>query len=240
MILSIIKRVIAIYSLSSIFLILSAMAPLAFADTSDIQSFCFERDVNLKEAHQSLNILLLPKDIVDLRNEDNCMDIVTTQKRAELFSKYLGKRYALKKITDQEAADCRLDLRTTRNARSKGHNLKIGEENSINKSEGSSDSVSSMEILLGEGKSGEISVGESNLKILCRLIGNDNANLIFSYAEKNKASLNSEVTIKKNEWLNVASVLKDLNDKNHTLGIPQTEVGKTEEKIETKYEIRFK
>ena len=46
--------------------------------------------------------------------------------------------------------------------------------------------------------------------------------------------------IKKNEWLNIASVIQELNDKVKTLGIPQSELGSAVGVQETTYEIQFK
>jgi hypothetical protein len=97
-----------------------------------------------------------------------------------------------------------------------------------------------MELLLGAGKNGEIGIGEQNLKVICQPFGNDTANLIFSYSEIKKTAVNSQVMVKKGEWLNIASVVKDLNDKTKTLGIPQTEISQTTEKNETLYELQFK
>lgn len=222
--------------------------------STEINPYCFDRSVNLREVHRSLKFLLLPKDIVEFRIEENCLDIVTSPERGKLFEKYLAKRYDLKKDTStagrisevenenvtNKGFDCHLDLKTTRKSKVETSNFKMGEKNILNKGETVSSSVSRMELLLGAGKSGELSVGEESLKVSCQLIGIDSANLIFSYTEKNKASVNTEVLVKKGEWLNIASVLKELNDKTKTLGIPQAEVSHATGKIETIYELQFK
>lgn len=216
---------------------------------NDLNSYCFEKSVSLSDAHQTLKILLLPKDIVDHRIEYNCLDIVTSPDRGRLFEKYLGKRYHLQKDTkdsfqlnaeENKISDCRIDLKTTTKSKVDTSKFKIGEKNIISFAENTNGNVSMMELLLGSGKSGEISIGEETLIIICQLIGSESANLIFSYLEKNKASVNSEVTAKKGEWINVGSILKDLNEKTKISGIPQSEISKATGKSEVNYELRFK
>ncbi|MBC7537949.1 MAG: hypothetical protein H7281_03960 [Bacteriovorax sp.] len=136
--------------------------------------------------------------------------------------------------------DCRLDLKTTKNFKLDTSNFKIGEKNVLNKGETTNHSVSTMELLLGAGKSGEIGIGDENLKVICQPIGSDNASLIFSFSEIKKTIVNSQALIKRGEWLNIASVLKDLNEKASTLGIPLAEMSQTSGKNETVYELQFK
>lgn len=211
----------------------------------DLSSFCFDKSVNLNGVRQSLSVILLPKDIVDLRTEDNCLDIVTTVDRAKLFEKFLSRRYDLKKDPAGPASspadrECRLDLKTTKKSNEEGSNFKVGERNTLNKSTATRNSVSIMELLLGNGIPGEIEAGNEKLKVTCQLVGSDSASLVFAYAEKNSASASSQVMLKRGEWMNIASVLKDLDEKSKTLGIPQTGISQSTGKSETVYEIQFK
>jgi hypothetical protein len=258
------KKVIAIYRANRFFFLLSCLFSVAMAQTpTDLNSYCFDRSVNLRDVHQSLKILLLPKDIVEFRTEDNCLDILTSSDRGKLFEKYLSKRYSLKRdvgvsvsvekenLTNKEP-DCHLNLKTTKNVKLDTSNFKIGEKNVLNKGETINHSVSTTEFLLGAGKIGEIGIGDENLKVICQPIGSDSASLNFSFSEIKKAivnsqvlvnsqvQINSQVLVKRGEWLDIASVLKDLNDKAIILGIPQTEMSQTKEKNETAYELQFK
>ena len=215
---------------------------------SDLYSFCFNKSVNLKSAHESLIPLLLSRDIVTKRseNDDNCLDIITSPDRAKLFEKYLGKRYDLKRensANDNSATSalCRLDFKTTKKLKAQKQIVKVGEKNVINESNISRTKVSTTEILLSSGKSGEIEMEFNKLLVTCTLIGDDKADLNISYsAQTNGSGLSTSVQVKKNEWLNVASVTKELDEKNKTLGIPQTTVSSTEGQDETVYELQFK
>ena len=119
--------------------------------------------------------------------------------------------------------------------------FKIGSKNGIKDSEQTSTETSTMDLVLGAGIEGELSATPDSLNIICRpVLGTERANLIFSFAQKDKAKVKTEVLVGKGEWLNVASVVKELNDKLKTLGIPQTEIGSTEGFENTIYEIRYK
>ncbi len=234
------KKVIAIYRASNFFFfIVLCLRCLGANAGTDLNSYCFQSSVNLNEVKKSLGFLLLPTDVVNLRDEDNCIDITASSDRGNLFEKFLAKRYNLKRDF-KENSSCRLDLKTTIKKQQEANTIKIGERNVLSKTESSGSSVSSMELLLGEGIPGEIEAGTEKLKVTCRLIGNENANLIFSYVDKNKASVSTEASLKKGEWLNIASVIKELDDKNKTMGIPQTEISNTVGKTETIYELQFK
>jgi hypothetical protein len=242
----IIKKVIAIYKLNS-FVFLFALISLKEATSQDMVSYCFDKTVRLGTVYQSLNIIVLPKDIIDQRIEDNCLDVITSPEREKLFEKYLSKRYDFKKDprgemknNSSENLECRLDLRTTKKFKTESSNFKLGEKNTLNSTVISNDSVSTMEILLGAGRPGEFEAGEERLKVTCQLSGRDSANLTFSYAEKNKANVNAQLFLKRGEWSNIASVIKDLTEKSRTIGIPQTEIGQLNGKVETVYELQFK
>lgn len=213
-----------------------------FAQT-DLNTFCFDDNVRLLSVQESFSFLLLPKDTVNLREDEHCIDIVTSVDRGKLFEKFLSGRYNLKRqreSTPAELEQCNLSLKTTAKSKSDMDSVKVGEKNSIKKSEQTSASISTMEFAFGQGISGELEAGSEKLKVLCRLIGPDKANLQFSFFERGKGGISSEYLLKRGEWLNLGSVIKDLNDKNKTLGIPQTEFSTTTGKSETRYDLQIK
>lgn len=242
----IIKKAIAIYRANSLLLIFFSTFFFQ-AHAQEMNSYCFQRSVSLKEVHQSLSLLLLPKDIVEFRVEENCLDLIVSVDRAKLFEKYLAKRYDLKKDAGDGTSgtavgqtECRLDLKTTKKTKVESSNLKLGEKTVLNADVVTKDSVSIMEMLLGADFPSEFEAGDEKFKITCHLIGTESANLIFSYTEKEKAKVSTQFLLKKGEWLNVASVKKDLAEKNKTLGAPQTEISQSIGKVETLYELQFK
>ena len=248
------KKETNIYKLNSLILFLFLVfSSVAFAQTNaDMYSYCFGPSVDLNQVKRSLSILLLPKDIVELREEDHCIDIVCSPDRANLFEKYLSKRYDLKKDLKSGFAEtsskevlpnnsCTVEFKTTKKVKKEVKSFKVGSKNSIKDSEETSTETSSMDLVLGAGLEGEISATPDSLNVICHpLEGGDRANLVFSFAQKDKAKVKTEVLVGKGEWLNVASVVKDLNDKLKTLGIPQTELTTTSGAENTIYEIRYK
>lgn len=236
------KKATAIYRLSKMLLILgSLLLSNSLMAQADLFSYCFEDSVRLSSVHQSLSFLLLPKDTVNLREHDHCIDIVASADRGKLFEKFLAGRYNLK----QEKGDavmpehCILNLKTTTVLKSDSSLVKFGEKNLVKKSEQNSTTTSQMEFVLSQGIQGELEAGPERLKVICRLNG-EIGDLQFQFANSGRGSLSSQFRVKRGEWLNIGSVLKDLNDKNKTLGIPQTEVSETTGKSETRYDLQIK
>lgn len=212
-------------------------------DNQDLTSFCFEKNVSLSVVVDSLKVLMLPRDIIEKREEDNCIDLIAPPNRANLFEKFLIKRYSLikdvKPSLNNIDQQCLLELKTTKKMKRVDDQLKLGSKNSLKSSETEMTQVSSMDLLIGSGIPGELTAGPQQLSVICKIFG-EKAQLIFSFSEKEKASVKTEIMIKKNEWLNIASVIQELNDKVKTLGIPQSELGSAKGVQETIYEIQFK
>lgn len=237
------KKATAIYKASKtltavVFLLQAAVA----SAQTDLNSFCFEDQVRLGQVQQSISFLLLPKDTVNLREEDRCIDIVTSPDRGKLFEKFLAGRYNLRRDRGAvaELEHCKLNMKTTVTQKSDTDSLKVGERNAVKASEQTSVSTSQMEFVFSQGISGELEAGSERLKVLCRLIGTDKASLQFQFYDKTKGGVSSEFVVKRGEWLNIGSVVKDLNEKNKTLGIPQTEISTTTGKSETQYDLQIK
>ncbi len=240
------KKVIVIYRVNS-FILLFWLSFFSRVEAQDLNSYCFERTVSLQEVHRVLNPFLMAKDIISDRSDDNCIDIANSASRANLFEKLLSKKFTL--IKESVAAsknlipsdvNCLLELKSTQREKKESSQFKIGEKNVLNTSSSNSVNVTSMEILLGSGLSGELEIGIVKLNVTCQLLGSDSANLIFSYVEKEKANVTSKVLAKKGEWLNIASVINDLSAKIKAIGIPQTEVSQSSEVNESLYELKLK
>lgn len=208
---------------------------------TDLQSFCFEENVSLKQVQQSVSFLLLPKDTVNLREEDHCIDIVASADRGKLFEKFLAGRYNLKQEkAPVEIEPCHLSLKTTVRQKSETDSVKVGEKNSVKKIEQMASNTSTMEFVFSQGIPGELEAGAEKLKVTCRFYGSEKGSLQFQFAEKNKGAIATELMVRRGEWLNIGSIVKDLNDKNKTLGIPQTEITSTNGTQESQYELQLK
>lgn len=204
----------------------------------DVASFCFESNVSLKSVRHSIEFILLKKDSVSFREEDHCLDIATTEARKNLLEKYLAKNYALISLVPKEKGECHLELKTTTTKNKVGQDLNLGEKNNLSVSESTTKAVTSAEMLLGAGFSGTLATGTQNLQVQCRPVGSDQFDLVFYFEEKTRATVSTTVSLKKNEVMNIATVKQILNDKNKTLGIPQTAIVNTDSTEVTNYELK--
>ncbi len=214
----------------------------------ELNTFCFEKNVNLKSVESSVGFLLLPQDQVILSLKEHCIEITSSPNRGKLFEKYLSKSYSLVKSGKEEASagetfdketNCNLTFKTTTTTKQDNNNLQVGKNNSVKATSKTQSYVNNMELLLGSGQSGELDVGSEKLKVLCQF-NEEFANLTFSFVSTDKATVRTEVRTKKGEWLNLASIVRELNEKKKTLGIPQTEIDETNGKSETTYELQFR
>lgn len=210
---------------------------------TDLNSYCFEESVNLQSVQNSISFLLLPKDTVHLREDDHCIDLVLSGDRGKLFEKFLSGRYNLKREKSSDTVElppCQLVLRTTVKQASERESVKLGEKNSVNKAEISQNSTSSMSMVLSQGVAGEMEVWPEKLQVTCRMTGANKAELKFNFSDRTKGGIANEFVVTKGEWLNIGSVVKDLHDKNKTLGIPQTVISNTTGKSETQYDLQIR
>lgn len=224
MISSTIKKAIVIYRLisSALFLFLSFQS---FAQ-EDLASFCFERNVKLEEARDSLSFLLLPKEQVFLRSKDHCIDISTSTNRVNLLEKFLRKRYTLlkdyKETEPKIEEHCQIELISKKKKNTDAKNVRLGTQNSIGVGSTSVEEVSNSKILLGIGKPGTLEMEGRALYVECRPGQSGYYNLTFSYSEMYRTKVSTEVNLKAGEPLAIAQVTNDLGQKSKTLGLPET------------------
>jgi hypothetical protein len=236
MILSISKKVMLIYNLiSKIFILLLINSSFA---SDDFDSFCFESNVSLVNVKQSINFILTDKDTLTLREEDHCLDIVISETRKNVLEKYLVKHYALISTAPKTPENCHIELKTINKQKINTQDFKLGQKNNLVASESTSKAVTTSELLLGAGKIGRLAVGNQNLQVDCRPAGDTAFELQFYFEEKSKATVSTSLRVSKNETVNLANVTKELNEKNRTLGIPQTAIGNTEGIEENTYELK--
>lgn len=243
MILFIIKKVIVIYRLiiSFLFIFLS----LSIYATEGLISYCFDRTTNLKEAEVSLAFLLLAKEKVFQRPEQNCLDITTSGHRANLLEKFLSKRYSLvnpegksnfKNLLEQQ---CQIEVRVTKSLQENGKDFRLGHLNIAKQDSHTRQEVSTSQLLLGFGYPGTLEIGERSFYIECRKNEAGVYQLIFSYNESSRARVNSTISIKRGETVLLAQIINDLDTKSKILGFPQSLYQSAQGQEDISYELKI-
>ncbi len=228
MILFINKKAINIFKAKISFFLLTLSLNVFAAE--DLVSFCFTPVINVEEPRDSLNFLLLPNEKVFLRPEQRCIDVLTSTDRVKLLEKYLRVRYTLIQEEGKNAVEvprhCQLEMnkssirRTDTTSASIGFNSPTG----INATNLNSTVNESSQLLLGLGKRGALVVGNQALYVECRIGATGTYQLIFSLSENGANRITSEVSVKKNEPVNVGQISRDLNERRRILGYPQSAV----------------
>lgn len=243
MILFTIKKATAIYRLivSFIFIILSFST---FASV-DLVSYCFAPSTNLKEAEISLSFLLLPKEKVFPRPDQNCFDIMTSANRSNLLEKFLSKSYTLinersKSLSENiQAEQCQIELKTTKKVDINTKNFRLGLSKVSSAGSDATQEVSISQLLLGFGRPGTLELEGKSLYIECRKMNSGIYQLIFSYNEALRTKVKSEISLRRGEALQVAQITNDLDTQSTTLGLPQTLYQSTQGQENINYELKI-
>lgn len=245
MILSTTKKATAIYRLISSLFLLSLITQ-SFAQ-EDLASFCFPKSTNLKSASDSLGFLLLPKERIFPRPQDNCFDVTTSTDRAKLLEKFLRKRYTLISEMDGinnaakvETQHCQIEFTTKRTKNRNSKEIQIGVQNNTSAGSDSVQELSTASLLLGVGKTGSLELEGRSLFVECNTGAPGIFNLVFSYSELYRAKVSSSVTLRSNEPLEVAQIINDLNEKSKTLGLPQTQYYERTGAEKISYELKVR
>ena len=243
MILFTIKKATAIYRLINSFLFIVFSLP-SYASV-DLVSYCFENKTNLAGVESSLSFLLLPREKVFLRPEQNCIDVLTSNDRANLLEKFLSKRFTLINEGGRRASEviqeeqCQIELKTTKKKLTNTKDFKLGNKNRANVGTDSIQEVSTSQLLLGSGRSGSLDLEGRSLYIECRKTTAGIYHLVFSYNEKDRAKVSSEISVTRGEVVQIAQVTNELDTKNKTLGIPQSQYQTTQGQENISYELKI-
>lgn len=238
------KKATAIYRLISSFLFI-ALSFSTYA-SEDLVSYCFEQTTNLQEAQQSLSFLLLPKEKVFLRPEQNCFDVlIASTDRSKLLEKFLSKRYTL--ISEQasagkpeniQAQQCQLELKTTKNKEVNTRDVRLGRASNARVGSRTRQEISTSQLLLGSGRPGTLELEGRSLYIECRKTESGIYQLIFSYSEMYRIKVSSEVNVKRGESIQIAQITNDLASKSKTMGLPQSLYRDVEGQENISYELK--
>lgn len=230
MILSITKKATVIYQLIislSFFLFSQGL----FA-AEELANFCFSPGTNLNAARDSLGYLLLPNEKTFLRPEQRCMDVLTSTDRVKLLEKYLRLRYTLveedtpaRNAVKLQEENCRLELKKTVDNKAGINDVNIGQVNTVSTGQLNKATSETTELLLSYGKPAAISIGLQGIFVECRKGPKDNYNITFALTENGGSTrITTDVTVRKNETIDVGQITKDLNEKQRILGYPQTTI----------------
>ncbi len=184
--------------------------------------------------------LILPVEKILVRNKSECFDIILSgSHRKDIFEKLLSRRYELV-VSDMSSfvqdEHCQVDFITTYNKNRNENQLALGEFSKIKKSSENSRVNSSQSMIVQKSYPASFRVGENHLDVKCEKLANDQ--FIVTIGHGNASGLvSTSVRVAKGVKFDIASSIKELNDKKSTLGIPQSEWLKIDGLENTTYEL---
>jgi len=233
------KKEIDIYNLITLVFFVFLASNL-WADEG-LESFCFERNVSLSQVEGAIIFLKKADDKIQKNETDHCLEISADTKRLPLFSKLINRRFQViggDQVEVTTKQHCKITLEIKRKKKVDGKNFQLGEWTAAKVSNISEDEISTSDLVLMYGKSGSLSVTPRELQVECVKTHSGHFNLVFYFEEKNKSKLSTEVQINSGESLDIGTVTNQLNQKEKTLGIPQTTISEQVGNEETRYFLK--
>ncbi len=203
-------------------------------------AFCFEKTIDVKSALKDVESLVVEGDKILEQKGSLCFDIVTSSEmRIELFEKLLRRRYQLTKSiseTPSQHSTCNIVFEMIGTKEIKKEQVSIGEFSKISDEASKSKQTNVQNFLIDENTKGMLRVCDSVLEIVCRKVDDKRFVVKISHTDLQK-SVETTVTLLQNVKFDLGNVVKDLNDKKKTLGIPETSMIKTEGFEQVQYSL---
>lgn len=231
-------------------LLLVSFISLNLPAVEDANSFCFEKDVSVTQVEKVISFLITGNDRINLRDEDHCVDIVTSSERIKIYEKLIWKNFKplaknnFKNIESNEIdlnqEHCHLVIREIKKNKNETNKLSVIPKTNIEKSIANKTETVTQELMILRGKSASMKVGNQFLQIQC--IKNDSGRyqLTIYLDELNKNSISTSVDLKESDIVNLGNIKKELNEKSKTIGLTQLAQGEQASSEDITYELSIK
>lgn len=187
------------------------------------QRYCFDSNDQAGAAFSKLVYFKTTHDMFEL--DEKCVDIYTIERRVEFFQQFVKTKFPLVKLALSNTSspvkkNCKLEveqiLKGKKNKKkiSAAQRLYFGEEDS------NTDSTSVSALTLQPGSPGTIAVDKEVITLTCNPSGNG-YDIVISVGSTN-SKLQSTVFLGKGQSVEIGSVIRQLNDKGHSINAPNS------------------
>lgn len=235
------RKVTVIYVLISSLLFLGFLSQ-AFA-SEDVGSFCFERTTPVIKVEASISFLQTGNDKIQIRKDENCLDVYSSTDRLKLYEKMIYKNFSpisaglTESLNDGFANQCRIELKEIKATSINETVARLGNNSKLKTAEKDAQNSTRSELLMTSGKRSILTAGDVNLFIECVKTKNEIYQLAFSLSDIS-GSIQTNVEVRVGEVVDLGGIVKELNEKSKTIGVPVTEIKTQSGTIKTKYELR--
>lgn len=225
---------------SSLFLLFLVSSVYA---VEDVGTFCFETTTPVSKVYATVDFLQTGNDRIQLRKSENCLDVYSTSDRLKLYEKMIYKNFSpistglSENTNDGFSNQCRIELKEIKITNVNETVARIGTDTKLKSSDKDALNTTRSELLMTPGKRSILTAGDTNLYIECVKTKNDLYQLAFFLGDQNN-SIQTNVDVKVGEVIDLGGIIKDLNEKSKTIGVPVTEIKTQTGVIKTKYELR--
>jgi hypothetical protein len=209
----------------------------------DVGSYCFGMDTNVLRVQSQIAFLQTGNDKIQIRSAENCLDIYSTSDRLKLYEKMIFKNF--KPINSETVSGgddtknhCRVEFIETRKKDVNNKVINISNDSKISQGNVKNDEVTTSEIMMSPGKKSFLTVGERQLSVECVKTIAGIYQLSFYFGEQRKASLETTVSAVAGQVIDVGNIVKEIDNKTQTIGVPVTEMKSETGTENIKFELK--
>lgn len=206
----------------------------------DVTTYCFDKNTSVQSVVNKVNFLKVKTDQFNLREDENCLDIITESSRIGLYEKFINLNFkptSNSSSLNNQVTNCNIEVIENINGDIKESNLNLGEKNAITRVEGKSNGYKSGQFIVSPHKKLSVTFGTLNLNIECQKLNDDEFNLIFSSQDSGNA-LASQLIVRKNNETELGEVLSKFDTDTNKVSVTGIELKDKKENKKVNYKIK--
>jgi hypothetical protein len=221
-------------------LTLFAWLTLSLAQASGFVGLCLEPGMSLAAAKNYLQEVAAPNDKIHERSSKNCLEIMASASRLEVFERYLAKRYRIisryhEGVVEDEiptGPPCHLSVEKIGKGNAQRDTTAIKKGGRLSRTEETFETKTSSRLMLSPGRRGRIGVNGTQVELLCSVRGGSRYE-IDVYITTPKGEISTNIQTVSGNRVNLGQLVEELNRRSRTIGVPDG----VELKKETGHEV---
>jgi hypothetical protein len=186
-----------------------------------LRGLCFDRNTNLNKVKNYVSQIIAPGDKVLINSSKHCIELVVDEKRVELFEKFISMNYRVTSRYGGEAnfskKECLFEVENIKKKNSEGSSIHLSNSSHARSLNSDSLSTSKSTLRVMERKLAQLLVNNNLITISCKIRGRV-TQVDISLGSK-KSNLITSIEMSKGQRINLASIVKDLSDKNRGIKV---------------------
>lgn len=210
---------------------------ILFTSYVNAKTYCFDKESSLYILRMEIKEFLLEGESVKIMPKEHCLDVTTQPSRSMFVDSLINKKFKVltSNLEIQARSFCKLKVKEETFSHNNQTVLKIGNPTQTKESAMKKESEKVYDVIGMEGRYINITVDETNLKIIC----NSNREIyLLDVAIEGSLDTKTTFTTTPGEWLDISSFARSSNKNNDLISTKSgVEIKDTKKKETMKYSI---